>query len=157
MENNVLKVRTKYEQKHLNALARQRCTQRPSSPREIRKTHKMKKSSFPCALTVEDLEMTTARTSWISSARVGAPCPLRKSGPWSSGWGISRCPKSLFVSLGRSCALPARGGAERVLLGSAASTNVWAPSCLRRFRRRWPRTPSPLCRRQGPSLSPSWF
>lgn len=65
----------------------------------------MRRSSFPFALTVEDLEMTTARTSWISSARVGAPCPLRKSGPCSSGWGISRCPKSLFVSLGRSCAL----------------------------------------------------
>lgn len=125
--------------------------------REKLESHtKIKRSSFPFALTVEDLEMTTARTSWISSARVGAPCPLRKSGPCFSGWGIFRCPKSLFVSLGRSCALPARGGAERALLGSAASTNVWAPSQSRRFRRRWPRTPSPLYRRRGPCSSPSW-
>lgn len=80
---NVPKVRTKYESKYLSALARQSCTQRPSSSREIRK--RMKKSGFPFALTVEDLETTTATTSWISSVRVGAPCPLRTSGPCSSG------------------------------------------------------------------------
>lgn len=112
---------------------------------------------FPFVLTVEDLERTTATTSWISSARVGAPCPLRKSGPCSSGWGISRCPKSLFVSLGRSCALPARGGAERASPGSAASTDVWAPLHSRRFRRRRPKTSSLLSRRQGPSSFPRWF
>lgn len=111
---------------------------------------KWRKAVSPFALTVEDLETTTATTSWISSGRVGAPCPLRKSGPCSSGWGIARCPKSLFVSLGRSCALPARGEAERALPGSAASTDVWAPSCSRRFRCRQPKT-------QGPSSSPSWF
>lgn len=105
----------------------------------------------PFALTVEDLETTTATTFGISWARVGAPCPPRRSGPCCSAWGISRCPKSLFVSLGRSCARWARGGAESVLPGSAAATNVWAPS-RSRFRRRWPRTPSPLCCRRAPFL-----
>lgn len=105
---------------------------------KLNKDRRWRKAVSPFALTVEDLETTTATTSWISSGRVGAPCPLRKSGPCSSGWGISRCPKSLFVSLGRSCALRARGGAERSQPGSAASTDVWAPSCSRRFRCRQP-------------------
>lgn len=94
-------------------------------------------------LTVEDLETTTAKTSWISSARVDAPCPRRKSGPCYACSGTSRCPKSLSVSLGRSCALPARDEAERAQPGSAAaaasaaSTNVSAPlrsRCCRRLR-----------------------
>lgn len=122
---------------------------------EIRKREKMKKKQF-FVLTVEDLETTTATTSWISSDRVGARCPLRKSGPCSSGWGISRCPKSLFVLRGRSCALPTRGGAERAPAGSAASTDVSVLSHSRRFRRRRhrPKTPFPLSRRQGPSSLP---
>lgn len=122
---------------------------------EAENTHTEKEKQFPppppFVLTVENLETTTATTFGISWARVGAPCPPRRSGPCSSAWGISRCPKSLFVSRGRSCARSERGGAETVLPGSAAATNVWAPSHSR-FRRRWPRTPSPLCRRRGPSL-----
>lgn len=138
---NVPKVRTK--QLNASPIPLSRCcasvqhTQRPSLMEGNQKgTVRCEEVAFPFALTVEDLETTTAKTSWISSVRVGAPCPLRKSGPCSAGSGISRCPKSLFVSLGRSCALPARGGAERAQPGSAASTNVWAPSRSRCCRRR---------------------
>lgn len=154
MHSNILKVQIQYEAKDLHALARLVTRTTPIFT-EGKLERLIKKSNFPFGLTVEDLGTKTATTSWISSARVGAPCPLRKSGPCSPGGGISRCPKSLFVSRGRSYALWARGGAETVSSGSAASTNVWAPSYSRRLRRRWPRTQSPLYRRRGPSSLPS--
>lgn len=144
-------------------------SQRPSSPSRVIKTRITLFFSFlflffiSSILTVEDLEKTTATTSWISSARVGGPCPLRRSGPCSAASGTSRCPKSLFVSRGCSCALPARGGGgargaspgsgSGSGSGSAASTDAWAPLRSRLFRRRPPKKPCPPSRRQDPS---SW-